>query len=99
MGYICVSAGGGGDAGWESAWAAQLPEPAGGEAHSAILPGSRWTKQVKHQTFPLRESVLGTAVTFLLGALVSCPSPAPPLGTLATRLSLIWVQSSFASEV
>lgn len=38
VGYICVSVGGGGDAGWESAWAAQLPAPAGGEAHSAALP-------------------------------------------------------------
>lgn len=99
VGSICVSVGGGGDAGWGSALAAEPPASAGSEAHGAVLPGSQRTEWVTRQMFPLREGVLGTAVTFLLGAQVSCFSPAPHLQTLATRLSLIWVQSSFASEV
>jgi len=81
VGYICVSTGGGGDAGWESGWVAELPAPASNEAHGAMLPGSQWTKYMKCQRFPLQESVLGMVVTFLSGALVSwlpTSGPSPP---------------------
>lgn len=58
---------------------------------AALLP---WTKEVECQ-----ECDLGMAQESFLGAQESCPSLAPHFGILPSRLSLLWVQSSFSSKI
>lgn len=64
------------------------------EAHGVILLDFGREQPVKCQTLPLQESVLETAVAFLLEALVSCLPPAPHLWILTPSLSVTSIRAA-----